>query len=105
MKVKSLSHVQLLAIPWTAAYQAPLSMGFSRQEYWSGVPLPSPGFALVEFISVHLSKNPEGKIQRGKLDWQLEAHLLSQGLTLENFSGEEVDFCLLSFDTQEIWKT
>ena len=42
VKVKSLSHVQLLATPWTAAYQAPLPMGFSRQEYWSGVPLPSP---------------------------------------------------------------
>ena len=42
VKVKSLSHVWLLATPWTAAYQAPLSMGFSRQEYWSGVPLPSP---------------------------------------------------------------
>ena len=40
--VKSLSHVQLLATPWTAAYQAPPSMGFSRQEYWSGLPLPSP---------------------------------------------------------------
>ena len=39
---KSLSRVRLLATPWTAAYQAPLSMGFSRQEYWSGVPLPSP---------------------------------------------------------------
>ena len=42
VKVKSLSRVQLLATPWTAAYQAPLSVGFSRQEYWSGVPLPSP---------------------------------------------------------------
>ena len=41
VKVKSLSHVWLLATPWTAAYQAPSSMGFSRQEYWSGVPLPS----------------------------------------------------------------
>ena len=41
-KVKSLSCVRLLATPWTAAYQAPPSMGFSRQEYWSGVPLPSP---------------------------------------------------------------
>ena len=41
VKVKSLSHVRLLATPWTAAYQAPPSMGFSRQEYWSGVPLPS----------------------------------------------------------------
>ena len=38
VKVKSLSPVRLLATPWTAAYQAPLSMGFSRQEYWSGVP-------------------------------------------------------------------
>ena len=42
VKVKSLSHVWLLATPWTAAYQAPPSTGFSRQEYWSGVPLPSP---------------------------------------------------------------
>ena len=41
VKVKSLSRVWLLATPWTSAYQAPLSMGFSRQEYWSGVPLPS----------------------------------------------------------------
>ena len=40
--MKSLSHVQLSATPWTAAHQAPPSMGFSRQEYWSGVPLPSP---------------------------------------------------------------
>ena len=42
VKVKLLSRVRLSATPWTAAYQAPLSMGFSRQEYWSGVPLPSP---------------------------------------------------------------
>jgi len=41
VKVKSLSHVWLLATPWTVAYQAPPSMGFSRQKYWSGVPLPS----------------------------------------------------------------
>ena len=40
VKVKSLSRVWLLATPWTAAHQAPPSMGFSRQEYWSGVPLP-----------------------------------------------------------------
>ena len=43
MKVKSLSHVQLFATLWTVAYHAPLSMGFSRQEYWSGWPFPSPG--------------------------------------------------------------
>ena len=42
LKMKSLSRVWLLATPWTAAYQTPPSMGFSRQEYWSGVPLPSP---------------------------------------------------------------
>ena len=42
VKVKSLSRAWLLATPWTAAYQAPLSLGFSTQEYWSGVPLPSP---------------------------------------------------------------
>ena len=38
-----LSHVQLFATPWTIAHQAPLSMEFSRQEYWSGLPFPSPG--------------------------------------------------------------
>ena len=43
VKVKPFSRVQLLATPWTAAYQAPPSMGSSRQEYWSGVPLPSLG--------------------------------------------------------------
>ena len=42
VKVNSLSRVGLLATPWTAAHQAPPSMGFSRREYWSGVPLPSP---------------------------------------------------------------
>ena len=52
VKVKSLSPVWLLATPWTAAYQAPPSMGFSRQEYWSGVPLPS----LSEVIKVALTQ-------------------------------------------------
>ena len=42
-KVKSLSHVQLFVTPWTVACQAPPSMGISRQEYWSGLPFPSPG--------------------------------------------------------------
>ena len=41
--MKSLSHVPLFAIPWTVAYQAPPSMEFPRQEYWSGLPFPSPG--------------------------------------------------------------
>ena len=48
MRVKSFSRVRLLAIPWTAAYQAPPSMGFSRQDYWSGVPLTSlVGYLLI----------------------------------------------------------
>ena len=42
VKVKSFSHVRLLATPWTAAYQAPPFIGFSGQQYWSRVPLPSP---------------------------------------------------------------
>ena len=46
VKVKSLSHVWLLETPWTAAYQAPPSMGFSRQEYWSGLLLPSLNIAV-----------------------------------------------------------
>ena len=43
VKVKSLSRIRLFATPWTVAYQASPSMGFSRQEYWSGLPFPSPG--------------------------------------------------------------
>ena len=46
VKVKSLSRIRLLATPWTAAYQAPPSTGFSRQKYWSRVPLPSPSSSL-----------------------------------------------------------
>ena len=43
VRARVLGCVQLLATPWTIAHQAPLSMGFSRQEYWSGVPFPPPG--------------------------------------------------------------
>ena len=51
VKVKSFSCVRLFTTPWTAAYQAPPSMGFSRQEYWSGVPLPSPLYAMLLLLS------------------------------------------------------
>ena len=51
VKVKSLSRVWPSATPWTVAFQAPPSMGLSRQEYWSGVPLPSPFYVLVIFFS------------------------------------------------------
>ena len=50
-KVKSLICVQLFATPWTAAYQAPLSMGFSRQEYWSGLLFTSPNLGINDFNS------------------------------------------------------
>ena len=56
VKVKSLSRVQLLATPWTATYQAPPSMGFSRQEYWSGVPLPSP-INMINMVHIYILKH------------------------------------------------
>ena len=65
VKVKSLSCVRLLVTPWTAAHQAPPSMGFSRQEYWSGVPLPSPNKQLekhkkkkTSHVKSHTQKTP-----------------------------------------------
>ena len=57
VKVKSLSRVQLLATPWTAAHQAPPSMGLSRQEHWSGVPSPSPDSAWGSLFLHTLSSN------------------------------------------------
>ena len=59
VKVKSLSHVRLFATPWIVAYQAPSSMGFSRQEYWSGLPFPSPG-------DLTLPSEPPGKYTEQK---------------------------------------
>ena len=59
VKEKLLSPVRLLATPWTAAYQAPPSMGFSRQEYWSGVPLPSPWKALDHLLGTNQIYNPK----------------------------------------------
>ena len=60
VKVKSLSRIRLLATPWTAADHAPPSMGFSRQEYWSGVPLPSPD-SLLSYRNSLLSYDVIGK--------------------------------------------
>ena len=60
--MKSLSRVWLLATPWTTAHKAPPSMGFSRQEFWSGVPLPSPFLrlkALITWPCLHSSYSPE----------------------------------------------
>ena len=57
VKVKSLSRVWLLATPWTAAHQAPPSTGFSGQQYWSGVPLPSP-LVQYQLLKARLSSHP-----------------------------------------------
>ena len=55
VKVKLLSRVWLLVTPWTAAHQAPPSMGFSKQEYWSGLPLPSPATKHWDFVNIRSS--------------------------------------------------
>ena len=59
VKVNSLTRVWLLATPWTAAYQAPLSTGFSRQEYWSGAPSPSPRSVTRLQIKKEIASNKE----------------------------------------------
>ena len=69
--LKSLSRVQFFVTPWTIAHQAPLSVGFSRQEYWSGLPVPSPGDLPDPAIEPgssalqadSLSSEPPGKIE------------------------------------------
>ena len=61
-KVKSLSRARLVATPWTAAYQAPPSMGFSRQEYWSWVPLPSPSRGISQLQISHFQEDPQREI-------------------------------------------
>ena len=75
MKVKSLSRTRLLATPWTVAHQAPPSMGFSRQEYWSGVPLPSP--------AIRAEKEIKG-IQIGKEEVKLTLFADDMILYIEN---------------------
>ena len=84
-KVKSLSHVRLLSTPWTAAYQAPLSMGFARQEYWSGVPLPSPWMPLT------VSNNQ--KLRRGKEGFSPRAFNMSMALVTPWFQTYSLLTC------------
>ena len=81
MKVKSLSHVRPSATPWTAAYQAPPSMGFSRQEYWSGVPLPSLRTGLlggIVSLSYYLLFSHTFKNEKGRRDIYICASLVVQ---------------------------
>ena len=79
VKVKSLSPVQLLATPWAAAYQAPPSMGFSRQEYWSGVPLPSPSWP----------------IDVDKMETVTDFIFLGSNITVDNDYSHEIKWFLL----------
>ena len=80
--MKSLSRVQLFATPWTVTYWASLSMGFSRQEYWSGLPFPSPGDRPNPGIEPGsptleadaLTSKPPGKPKR---EYQAEKHLFT----------------------------
>ena len=70
MKGKSLSRVQLLVTPWTAAHQAPPSMEFSRQEYWSGVPLPSL-YDMLEKANMETVKKKKKSVI-AKIRWNTE---------------------------------
>ena len=65
VKVKSLSRARLLATPWTATYQAPPSMGVSRQEYWSGEPGPSPHHTIITGIWTTIHTLPPPSISPG----------------------------------------
>ena len=94
VKVKSLSRVRLLATPWTAAYQAPPSTGFSRQEYWSGVPLPSLGGG-----RMHPHTKVGGMPKIGRVDageWNLcPVPYIKEMLTKSLVNGFELGFSLV----------
>ena len=79
--VKSLSRVGLLATPWTAAYQAPPSMGFSRQEYWSGVPLPSPWARLSALFPFYLLWKIEVWLENTQMGWFLHFNIFFKHFT------------------------
>ena len=84
MSVQLLSHVELLETPWTVAQQAPLSMEFSRQEYWSGLSFPSPGdlpdpgIEPASLASPVLAGGFITTVPSGKPNWLSALHLFSQ---------------------------
>ena len=88
--MKSLSRVRLLATPWTAAFQAPPSMGFSRQEYWSGVPLPSPAESEEELKSLLMKVKEESEKVGLKLNIQKMKIMASGPTTSWEIDGETV---------------
>ena len=90
-EVKSLSHVLLLVTPWTAAHQAPPSMGFSRQEYWSGLPLPSP------IWNTTRCNYPSGQTHNSRLARKIYTTEENVPLTDDEMSGS-------SFMVSHLWK-
>ena len=96
MKVKPLSRVRLFSTPWAAAYQAPLSIGFSRQEYWSGVPSPFPFPTGILIRSVILrATNCTEKIKYNWTGCLSFAWFVQRGFASHNFGNSSVttDFC------------
>ena len=110
MKVKLLSHVQLFATPWTVTYETSPSMGFSRQEYWSGLPFPSPGDLPDPGIKPGspalqadaLTSEPPGKPKntgRGCY-FLLQGNFLTQGLNLCVLHWQEDFYNCVPWETQ-----
>ena len=109
MKVRSLSLVRLFATPWTVAYQAFPSMGFSRQEYWSGMPLPSPLYDPDNHNGVITHLEPD--ILECKVKWALGSITMNKasggdGIPVELFQILKDDAVkVLHSKHQQIWKT
>ena len=97
VKVKSLSHVRPSVTPWTAAFQAPQSMGFSRQEYWNGVPLPSPAIMLISSLKWFTDSPPSSRLSpnsltqfRNSLPFDICQHHQPQPLLLHSSQTEQL---------------
>ena len=123
VKEKSLSHVQFFATPWTAAYQAPLSLGFARQEYWSGVPWPSLSLyiyicvcvCVCVYIHIHIHKwqcqvvsfkflvIPKGVLQEFRRKLRGYALLWSGEKDSSSARGWDMAWAWLMGSEQDIW--
>ena len=110
MKVKSLSRVRLFETPWSAAYHAPPSMGFSRQEYWSGVPLPSPVKVLMTGKTT-MVWSLRARHLECEVKWALESITMNKasggdGIPAELFQIlKDAAVKVLHSLCQQIWKT
>ena len=96
VKVKSLSRVWLFATPWTVAYQAPPSMGFFRQEYWSGLPLPSPKESI---IKLKIKRSESLLVRTVKELWKCEQSTSvadSKGIRLKEILGKFISTSIYS---------